>query len=73
MIGIVYEHPTWLAPLFAALEERQIPYRPLDVSSFAYEIGTAPVLPLYVNRLSASSYQRHNQRAVALAFTPTSR
>ena len=27
------------------------------------------MLPLYVNRLSASSYQRHNQRAIALAFS----
>jgi hypothetical protein len=69
MIGIVYEHPTWLAPLFSALDERHIPYRKLDVSSFAYDLHTAPVLPLYVNRLSASSYQRNNQRAVALALS----
>ena len=69
MIGIVYEHPTWLTPLFSALEERQIPYRKLNLSSFAYEVGAPPDLPLYVNRLSASSYQRNNQRAVALAFS----
>jgi hypothetical protein len=69
MIGIVYEHPTWLTPLFEALEKRHIPYRKLNLSSFAYEAGNSPVLPLYVNRLSASSYQRHNQRAVALSFS----
>jgi len=69
MIGILYEHPTWLAPLFAALEDRHIPYKRLDLSSFAYDMQDTAVLPLYVNRLSASSYQRNNQRAIALAFS----
>ncbi len=69
MIGIVFEHPTWLAPLFSALEERHIPFRKIDLSSFAYDMCDATVLPLYVNRLSASSYQRQNQRAIALAFS----
>jgi glutathione synthase/RimK-type ligase-like ATP-grasp enzyme len=69
MIGIVFEHPTWLTPLFLALEERHIPYKKLDLSSFAYDLRGGAVLPLYVNRLSASSYQRHNQRAIALAFS----
>jgi hypothetical protein len=69
MIGIVFEHPTWLTPLFSALEERQIPYRKIDLSSFAYDMDAATVLPLYVNRLSASSYERNHQRAIALAFS----
>lgn len=69
MIGIVYEHPTWLAPLFAALDDRHIPYKKLDLSSFAYDMQDTTVLPLYLNRLSASSYQRNHQRAIALAFS----
>jgi glutathione synthase/RimK-type ligase-like ATP-grasp enzyme len=69
MIGIVFEHPTWLTPLFLALEERHIPYTKIDLSSFAYDLRGGPVLPLYVNRLSASSYQRNNQRAIALTFS----
>ena len=35
MIGIVFEHPTWLAPLFSALKDRQIPFLKLDLSSFS--------------------------------------
>src|SRR5262245_51078074 len=69
MIGIVFEHPTWLEPLFQALEARCIPFRKIDVSSFAYDMCQATVLPLYVNRLSASSYQRNHQRAIALALS----
>lgn len=69
MIGIVFEHPTWLVPLFEALEKRRIPFKPIDVSSFAYDIQHGTVLPLYANRLSASSYQRGHQGAVALALS----
>jgi hypothetical protein len=69
MIGIVFEYPTWLEPLFTALEARQIPFQKIDLSSFAYDMRHTEVLPLYVNRLSASSYQRNHQRAIALAFS----
>jgi hypothetical protein len=69
MIGIVYEHPTWLEPLFSALAARHIPFQKIDLSSFAYDMRHTAVLPLYVNRLSASSYQRCHQRAIALAFS----
>lgn len=69
MIGIIFEHPTWLVPLFEALDTRRIPFEPIDVSSFAYDMQSDTVLPLYVNRLSASSYQRGNQRAIALALS----
>src|SRR5262245_64149715 len=69
MIGIVFEHPTWLDPLFTALKARQIPFQKIDLSSFAYDMRHTEVLPLYVNRLSASSYQRNHQRAIALAFS----
>lgn len=68
MIGIIFEHPTWLAPLFSALEQRHVPYTPLNVSNFSYALQASALLPLYVNRLSASSYQRQNQQAVACAL-----
>ena len=69
MIGIVFEHPTWLDPLFSALAERQIPYQKINLSSFSYDMGNGGVLPLYVNRLSASSYQRNQQRTIAIALS----
>ena len=69
MIGIVFEHPTWLEPLFSALAERQIPYQKIDLSRFSYDTANDAILPLYVNRLSASSYQRDHQRAIAIAFS----
>lgn len=69
MIGVVFEHPVWLAPLFDALAARQIPFAKIDVSSFSFDLHATDILPLYLNRLSASSYQRGHQGAIALAFS----
>lgn len=69
MIGILFEHPTWLMPLFEALEQRHIAYQHIDLSHFAYPMRPTDVLPLYVNRLSASSYQRQHQQAVACGLS----
>jgi hypothetical protein len=69
MIGILFEHPTWLTPLFDALDQRRLAYEKIDVSHFSYEMTPSAVLPLYLNRLSASSYQRHHQQAIACALS----
>ncbi len=70
MLGLIFEHPIWLAPLFEALEQRGIPFQKIDVSRHAYDMHSATdVLPLYVNRLSASSYQRQHQGAVAFTLS----
>lgn len=69
MIGLIFEHPPWLFPLFEALEKRHIPFRKIDVSRFAFDMQATSVLPLYVNRLSASSYQRQHQGAIALTMS----
>jgi hypothetical protein len=29
-IAVLYEHPTWFAPLFAALERKDIPYEKIN-------------------------------------------
>ncbi len=69
VIGILYEHPTWLTPLFGALERRGATHRRIDVSSSAFDLDDDDPGSLYVNRLSASSYDRGNQDAVAFALS----
>ncbi len=69
MLGLIFEHPVWLVPLFEALEARDIPFQKMDVSRHAYDMQSSTVLPLYVNRLSASSYQRQHQGAVAFTLS----
>lgn len=69
MLGLIFEHPIWLTPLFEALEQRGIPFEKIDVSRYAYDMQSPNVLSLYVNRLSASSYQRQHQGAVAFTLS----
>ena len=75
---VLYEHPEWQKPLFAALERRGISFRPFDITRAAFsntELDMArgfarsnPRTPLYFNQASPSAYVRGNTRAVPLAL-----
>jgi len=56
---ISYEHPDWFKPLFAALEEKGIPYHTVDPTRHTYAIDeTTPDISLFFNRMSPSAYLR---------------
>ena len=67
---VLYEHPEWQKPLFAALERRGAPYLAYDLKSAAFGEEDLPDAPLYFNQASPSAYVRGNARAVpyTLAF-----
>ncbi len=65
---VLYEHPEWQKPLFAALTRRGISFEPFDVSRAAFANDDLPAAPLYFNQASPSAYLRGNTRAVPLAL-----
>jgi glutathione synthase/RimK-type ligase-like ATP-grasp enzyme len=65
---VLYEHPEWQKPLFAALEQRGIAYAPFDLKQAAFSNDDAPSAKLYFNQASPSAYVRGNARAVPLAL-----
>jgi glutathione synthase/RimK-type ligase-like ATP-grasp enzyme len=65
---VLYEHPEWQKPLFAALEQRGISYEPFDLKQAAFSNVDTPVAALYFNQASPSAYVRGNTRAVPLAL-----
>jgi len=65
---VLYEHPEWQKPLFAALERRGIAYAPCHLTRAAFSNVDAPPAPLYFNQASPSAYVRGNTRAVPLAL-----
>lgn len=67
-IVVLYEHPEWQAPLFAALERRGVPFRPFDLKRAAFAEEVAPDASLYFNQASPSAYLRGNARAVPFAL-----
>jgi glutathione synthase/RimK-type ligase-like ATP-grasp enzyme len=65
---VLYEHPEWQKPLFAALERRGVRFASVNVTAAAFSNHEAPVAPLYFNQASPSAYVRGSARAVPLAL-----
>lgn len=64
-LGIVYEHPEWFAPLFAALDVREVPFDRIDVSTHRFALdGAAPPWTLVLNRMSPSAHLRGHGQAI---------
>jgi len=66
---VLYEHPEWQKPLFAALERRGLSYDSYDLKRNAFDPGRLPQARLYFNQASPSAYVRGNTRAVPLALS----
>ncbi|MCU1234258.1 MAG: hypothetical protein JWP63_2225 [Candidatus Solibacter sp.] len=66
---VLYEHPEWQKPLFAALERRGVRYAAFDLKRGAFDPDAVPDAPLYFNQASPSAYVRGNTRAVPLALS----
>src|SRR5690349_5368079 len=67
-IAVLYEHPEWQKPLFAALARRGVRYAAVDLKRGAFAATDAPLAPLYFNQASPSAYVRGNTRAVPYAL-----
>ena len=66
---VLFEHPEWQKPLWAALDRRGIDYAALDLKRAAFNPDAAPQSALYFNQASPSAYVRGNTRAVPLALS----
>ena len=65
---VLYEHPEWQNPLFAALQRRGVRFEAFDLKSGAFSNVDVPAAPLYFNQASPSAYVRGHVRAVPLAL-----
>ena len=66
-IVVLFEHPEWQKPLFAALERRGVNFAPYDLKQGAFDPEDVPAARLYFNQASPSAYVRGNARAVPFA------
>src|SRR5436305_5168810 len=65
---VLFEHPEWQKPLFAALERRGVRFGKYDLKQGAFDPSELPGAPLYFNQASPSAYVRGNTRAVPFAL-----
>lgn len=66
---VLFEHPEWQKPLFAALDRRGVRYGVLDLKRAAFDPNSIPDAALYFNQASPSAYARDNTRAVPFALS----
>ena len=67
-LGVLYEHPQWFQPLFAALERRGMPYVPIELNGHRFDPAAreAPA-PLILSRVAQSSFLREPEHPIFYA------
>jgi glutathione synthase/RimK-type ligase-like ATP-grasp enzyme len=67
-LALLYEHPQWLAPLFAVLDRRGIDYRAIPADGHAFDPAdrTAPSRLIF-NRIAMSSFLRASDHPIFYA------
>jgi glutathione synthase/RimK-type ligase-like ATP-grasp enzyme len=63
-LAILYEHPQWFAPLFAALNRRGVSYASFGPDGHWNPADTAIPAPLVLNRIAMSSFLRADEHPI---------
>ncbi len=67
-LAILYEHPQWFQPLFAALERRGLSYEPIHLRGHSFDPGDRSVpAPLVLSRVAQSSFLREPEHPIFYA------
>lgn len=67
-LAVLFEHPEWQLPLFAALERRGVDFVAIDLKKAAFLSTDAPPAPVVFNQASPSAYLRGHERAIPFAL-----
>jgi len=67
-LAILYEHPQWFQPLFAALERRGLSYEPIHLRGHSFDPSDRSVpAPLVLSRVAQSSFLREPEHPIFYA------
>ena len=67
-LAVLYEHPLWFQPLFAALERRGMPYVPIHLADHRFDPASREVpAPLILSRVAQSSFLREPEHPIFYA------
>ena len=67
-LAILYEHPLWFEPLFAALDRRGIAYAKILLSGHSFVAGEGgPPAPVILSRVAMSSFLREPEHGIFYA------
>jgi glutathione synthase/RimK-type ligase-like ATP-grasp enzyme len=63
-VAILYEHPSWFEPLFAALERRGIDFAKVPLGNHKFELAAPPPAPVILSRLAMSGFLREPEHPI---------
>jgi glutathione synthase/RimK-type ligase-like ATP-grasp enzyme len=67
-IAILYEHPLWFEPLFAALDRRGIPFRKIRLTDHSFDLDDEELpAPLILSRVAMSGFLREADHPIFYA------
>ncbi|HEX8937389.1 MAG TPA: alpha-L-glutamate ligase [Sphingomicrobium sp.] len=67
-LAVLYEHPQWFQPLFAALERRGMPYVPIQLNGHCFDPASNDMpAPLILSRVAQSSFLRESEHPIFYA------
>jgi len=66
-LAILFEHPRWFAPLFAALDRRGIRYQAINWTDHHFDLAAPPPALLILNRLAMSAFLREPEHPIFYA------
>jgi glutathione synthase/RimK-type ligase-like ATP-grasp enzyme len=67
-LAVLYEHPQWFQPLFAALDRRGLAYLPVQLSGHLFDPAASAVpAPLILSRVAQSSFLREPEHPIFYA------
>ncbi|MES2327147.1 MAG: alpha-L-glutamate ligase [Pseudomonadota bacterium] len=67
-LAVLYEHPQWFQPLFAALERRGMAYDAIQLSGHRFDPASTDVpAPLVLSRVAQSSFLRESEHPIFYA------
>ena len=67
-LGVLYEHPQWFQPLFAALDRRGVSYLPIPLADHRFDPASREVpAPVILSRVAQSSFLREPEHPIFYA------
>ena len=67
-VAILFEHPKWFEPLFAALDRRAIAYEPIRLADHIFDPASSDIpAPVVFNRVAMSSFLRDPEHGIFYA------
>ena len=67
-LALLYEHPTWFEPLFAALDRRAIRYEAIRLSDHRFDPASTDIpAPVVLSRVAMSSFLREAEHGIFYA------